>query len=428
MEAWRILLLSGGSPWPVTTGGYQRTNLLYQALAAHGAVDTLIVSRHVCLSENHLARLRDEYGFVGLVRPRAPHARFPWRLLRGVMAPRRIDLVAHALCGWTEDYGYDAAVGECVRRRLAANRYDLVVSRYLPPLVQTGRFPAPVAVIVDVDDFESEVLELRIGGQERRATKRWSMRRRLHKARGVESRLERLCDHCWVTKEFDLTRVGGMSASILPNIPFPSDDKREKPMRRDAGGRSIVFVGSMVHRENITGLDDFVSRCWPAVRRAVPGAVLRVVGTGLSEAMRTRWEAYEGVEVVGFAPSIARVYDRATFVVVPLFGGGGTKVKVLEALMHGRTCVVAEPSLRGYEGVLRHAESLWVAPDNQRLIEGCIMLLRRDDVRKRLARTGHQRVIHHYTFTRFARVVGTDVTRVLEESGPAAIRRSGGRR
>jgi glycosyltransferase involved in cell wall biosynthesis len=205
-----------------------------------------------------------------------------------------------------------------------------------------------------------------------------------------------------------------MSASVLPNIPFPFGTGRFRFPRRDTGdGRTIVFVGSMAHGVNVSGVDAFVAECWPRIRAAVPDAVLRVYGTGLAEALRTRWESYEGVVVAGFVPDTRRVYGRAAFVVVPVFEGGGTKVKVLEALVHHRTCVAAEQALRGYEGVLRHGESVWVGSRHEDLVRGCVELLARPELRRRLAHKGCELVRRHYTFGRFAHVVGADVTRVL---------------
>ena len=72
----------------------------------------------------------------------------------------------------------------------------------------------------------------------------------------------------------------------------------------------------------------------------------------------------------------------------PIFEGGGTKIKVLESLAHGRTIVVARHSIRGYERELVDNESLLIADDEPQLAEACIRLFREDSLRHRLAATG----------------------------------------
>src|SRR5690606_21015222 len=119
----------------------------------------------------------------------------------------------------------------------------------------------------------------------------------------------------------------------------------------------ILTVSAMRFRVNEEAVDRFVQKIWPRIRAAAPQARFRIVGSQMTEAHRARWGAHAGVEVIGFVERLADAYGACALTVAPIFEGGGTKIKVLESLLYGRTCVVAPHAQRGYEHVLRHGES-----------------------------------------------------------------------
>ena len=81
------------------------------------------------------------------------------------------------------------------------------------------------------------------------------------------------------------------------------------------------------------------------MKQRVVGATIRVVGVG--------WEhrdPYPGASFAGWCESIVDEYSRGRVVIAPLFAGGGTKLKVVEAMAAGRP-VVTTPV--GAEGIPR---------------------------------------------------------------------------
>ena len=98
----------------------------------------------------------------------------------------------------------------------------------------------------------------------------------------------------------------------------------------------ILFVGVRT-KPNIESMQWFIDGIWPLVRKAVPLASLRLVGTiGASFAHRTA----ERIEIAGFADDLDAEYRRAQIVIAPLVSGSsGVKTKVAEALSYGRPLV-----------------------------------------------------------------------------------------
>jgi succinoglycan biosynthesis protein ExoO len=123
--------------------------------------------------------------------------------------------------------------------------------------------------------------------------------------------------------------------TLLPPIVLP---ETAAPAAED--GRSVLAVGAK-HAGN-DAIRDFVRDAWPRVAARVPGARLRIVGE-VAESIA----AQPGVDLVGGVDDLVREYAAAAVVVCPVTVGSGVKIKVLEALRHGRPAVVTPTAVEG---------------------------------------------------------------------------------
>ncbi len=120
-----------------------------------------------------------------------------------------------------------------------------------------------------------------------------------------------------------------------------------------------LFVGGNFYA-NRQGIAWFVQHVAPRVDIKVC-----VVGKGMED-MRTQLEIPGRVEVVGPVDSLAEWYQRARFVIAPIFDGSGMKTKVAEALMHGKKVVGTPEAFSGYEGIAAMAG--WLCRDEKEFI------------------------------------------------------------
>ena len=135
-----------------------------------------------------------------------------------------------------------------------------------------------------------------------------------------------------------------------------------------------------------------------------------------------RWGAVEGVEPVGPVDDIAAEYRRCAFAVAPVFDGGGTKIKVLEALAHGRACLTTPHASQGFADHLQNGESQLVA-DVGSFAEGAIALFADASLREALAQRGFDTVRGHYTFDALAAVVAETVEETVTRM-PGGVRQT----
>jgi glycosyltransferase involved in cell wall biosynthesis len=208
----------------------------------------------------------------------------------------------------------------------------------------------------------------------------------------------------------------------LPNIPFVAAGQRVEPPPVPRDSNVVLLVASLGYKVNLAGLERFIASIWPQIRAAVPDAIFRIVGSGLTEEMKRRWSAVDGVVPIGYVDDLRTAYAEAAFTIVPIFEGGGTKIKVVESLLYGRTAVVASHAHRGFEDVLKPDEALVVGDDASGLAKGAIELLRNRQRRNRLAQKGHLLVQQHYSFDLFKTVVESTVERVLSRTAGVSRR------
>ena len=98
-----------------------------------------------------------------------------------------------------------------------------------------------------------------------------------------------------------------------------------------ATGRRIVFVGAMDYFPNADAAIFFAERIWPNVRNRLDGAELTIAGKSPGAAVLALGKL-PGVTVTGTVPDIRPIYQGALAAVVPLRSGGGTRLKILEAM------------------------------------------------------------------------------------------------
>lgn len=417
----RILWVSNHTPFQVDFGGGQRSSLIYRTLRTMGKVDVLLVCAPPAYGRTIEESLGKPDDLMEIVEPLKRGELLPWRYLRPC-APSLVDKIAYNLGRRELDYARDAKVGAVLDRMLAHRRYDLIVGRHLKYPSKAGAFGyAPT--VVDVDDSELELYRAIVQDRRTGALRRAVLKQRIKSLDKIVPGLMGQSTFLWVSKEEDRDIPGCERAAVLPNLPYEMS-LPNPPSSLPPNGQSkvILFVGMLSYIYNSEGIDSFLREAWPLVRQAVPDAVLRLVGSRLNADHRKRWAAVPGVDVVGFVPDLREAYRDCAFVVVPIWSGAGTNIKVGEALMYGRTCVVSQPAHRGYAKVFRDQESLLVGKNTREVATLCIDLLREPERRARLAETGTRAFATTYSFEHFQREVISTVESAFRMS-PCLTRR-----
>jgi polysaccharide biosynthesis protein PslH len=188
--------------------------------------------------------------------------------------------------------------------------------------------------------------------------------------------------------------------AVIPN----GVDVNEFPRSSGAiDADSLVFFGAINYFPNADGVMYFADEVFPTVRRRRPAASFRVIGPGASPEVLQR--QHNGVEIVGMVDDVNPYIDRAAVVVVPLRIGGGTRLKIVEALSKGKPVVSTRLGAEGLDVV--DGKHLLLADEPQEFADQVERVLADSDLAQRLGAAGRRLMEDRYSW-------GT-ITRQLED-------------
>jgi polysaccharide biosynthesis protein PslH len=325
----RILWVKLGGLWPPTAGGRIRS------------LETLS-----CLSRHHEVTVVTTHGpddDPDGLRRRLPHcARI---VSMPFVAPRAgTPKFARALAtSWCTRYPVDlwkwrtAAVHDEVRGVLARGDVDVCVADFLVAVANIPHAPRVPMVL-----FEHNVEHLiwrRVAGLERRPARRTLLEIEAWKMRRAERRACSAADLVVAVSEDDRRRLQALApSSRCVAIPTGVDTTFFQPSGAPGMANRLVFTGSMDWFPNEDAITYFIDAILPRIRAEIADVTLSVVGRNPSAALRAA-AVQAGVVVTGTVDDVRPYVDEAALYVVPLRAGGGTRLKIFEALAMGKAVV-----------------------------------------------------------------------------------------
>ena len=209
------------------------------------------------------------------------------------------------------------------------------------------------------------------------------------------------------------SRTGTHSRSRCP-IDVPNNEPRHPLTIAPPASNSLIFVGPLTYTPNRLAVKWLIDRVLPKLIERVPDAELVIVGdpAGLAVA---RGEM-RGVRFTGWVPDVTPFYRTAGVAVTPLHSGGGTRLKVVEAL--ARRVPLVSTSF-GCEGLgLLAGEELLVADEPDEFAAACASILKDPPLRQRLVSAGWNRYLQSFTSDECSRTVTELALSTIGRSAP----------
>lgn len=337
-------------------GSTQRTNLLFEACLCLGHVDVISFVDGVMSTRENCTVLYSDSVFKNIVKERRL-----MKLLR-MLTP----LNPYAM------FPKNKHCAEVVKRYVDQGQYDVIVCRYIPEAMMCGLYDYSDRLIIDVDDNPCDV--------ERTAacTSRTWRNRMYHRFRAaiMEKVVEKMQHACRFTFYANPQQAIYRNSAYLPNIPFYEYDL---PLCNYAETKKrLLFVGNMSYGPNIKGVDHFVEIVFPRIREQIADVELHLVGGCNQQFYLEKWSKVEGVQYMGFVDDLHREYLQARIVVVPIYGGAGTNIKVLEAMQMRRPCVTTPYGVRGFSEYFADDKEILIAEDDTDFAKKVIHVLKNE--------------------------------------------------
>lgn len=346
-----ILFLTPYLPCPPRSGGPRRLNGLISGLARDHSVSVLSLvepggadaeaiaaSRAYC--DEVVCVVNEQYGRHGVPNPQKRQLQ-----LRSMLSPysyerhlfRRPEL--------------QATLDQMIARR----RYDIVNVEF--SLMANYRLPGSSLLVLDEHNIEYDILY-----RTYKAETQWV--RRLYnyvnflKLRREECAAWRRFDGCVLTSVRDQQMLQ-QELPTLPTAVVPNavDTASFRPGLTPPEAKTVLFFGAMDYYPNSDGILFFLREVLPRLKQLQPGLKVEVVGQSPPEAIRA-W-AGDGVVVTGFVDDVQAYIRRAGLVIAPLRIGGGTRLKIVEAMAMGKAIVSTTIGAEGIDVV--HEQNILLA-------------------------------------------------------------------
>jgi sugar transferase (PEP-CTERM/EpsH1 system associated) len=332
-----VLFLSTRSPWPLNGGHPLRTFHLLREAARRHRVSFLTFIQHE--EEWEGLSVMEEFCDSVVALP------VPSDASRGALAAALARNVASTLPFVAQKYD-TPAMRDAVRKVAGRAPVDLLHLDMLP-LAVYARAAGPVPVVLTDHNVEYVLLERRAKTQQ--GATGWFWRAQARRLRRFEAAAVRAATRTIAVSDVDAATlralVPGANVHVVPN---GVDGEFFQPGAEPEDPDALVFVGAMTHHPNVDSVKYFVEEIWPRIRAARPGARLTVIGAHPPQSIRTFGDT-PGITVAGQVPDIRPYVQRAAVYVVPLRAGGGTRLKILDAMAMGKAIVSTSVGCEGLE-------------------------------------------------------------------------------
>jgi glycosyltransferase involved in cell wall biosynthesis len=162
---------------------------------------------------------------------------------------------------------------------------------------------------------------------------------------------------------------------------------------------TLIFTGLLYHQPNVDALSFFAREIWPLIRRQREVRLL-IVGAGPAPATVKALASEPGIEMFVSVPDVRPFFAASHVAIVPLRWGGGTRLKILEALSAAMPVV---STTFGAEGLrLQSQKDLVLADTPAEFADAVLQLLEQPRDAEQLGRHGATTVRRHYSWDRTA--------------------------
>ena len=182
-------------------------------------------------------------------------------------------------------------------------------------------------------------------------------------------------------------------------IPNGVDTKKYQKLDVNPGSKSILFIGSMSYAPCIDAAIFFCKQILPVIRKRLPQVQVWIIGA--SPAPEVKALADENIHVTGFVEDILPYYEQAAVSIVPLRAGGGTRLKILEAMALGRPIISTQIGCEGLD--VTDGEHLLVADAVQEFADKTVRLMTDNSLYSLIASNARQLVEEKYDWDEITR-------------------------
>jgi sugar transferase (PEP-CTERM/EpsH1 system associated) len=397
----KILWVKAGGLVPPDTGGKIRSyNILRELARRHSVTFFSFYGEH---DHDQHPELKDIFDGLVCMPLKLPSAKSPAEMLS-----YGIHLFS------PQPYGITKFCRPEVRRRVRAliekENYDVIVCDFMAA-ARVIPWSSPIPKVLFTHNVEATIWRRHY---EFSANPVWKTISWLEwkKMEAAERRYLRLADHVLTVSESDRDAFASVAdPAKLTAIPTGVDVEYFQPLLIDETPHSLVFTGSMDWLPNEDAIFYFLDEIFPAIIQKLPDVVLEVVGRKPSRKLQARAEQEKNVTLTGWVEDIRPYLARAAVCIVPLRIGGGTRLKIFEAMAMAKAVISTSVGAEGLP--VSSGGNIFLADTPKDFADRAIALLQNPSERRRIGTSARAMVQENYGWSQIAESFSQTLHRVM---------------
>ena len=377
----KILMLTPYLPYPLISGGQTRSFNLIKNLSRKHEITLFSLIKDEKEKEN-IPELLKYCKKVSVFN----RSQSPW-------TARNILLTGFGLYPFLVIRNLSSEEKEAVKKELSENKYDLIHAETFYVMPHIPKTSVPILLVEQTIEYlvykhfveeQSPKLLRPLLGLDILKLKYWEIY--------FWKRAKRVV----AMSDSDRREMGklaeGLSVDIVPNgIDINHFSKKE---RSSDGVKRVLYVGNFTWLQNNEAVKILVSSVWPKIKKSFFDAKLWIVGTHMGPEIKSLASA--DIEVTEGLEDIRDAYRKASVLVAPIKGPGGTRLKILEAMASALPVVTTSVGAEGL-GVSDGKEAL-IGDNMKDLAEAAVSILKNVDMARSLGERGRSFVEENYTW------------------------------
>jgi len=411
----RILWLSHLVPYPPKAGVLQRCFFLLKELARYHEIDLMAFVQEELLctfynnleeaipdTKNKLGEFINEIEYYDIASEKTALGK-PGLALKSLFSLR----------GYTMEWLRSREFTKSLERNLSEKQYDLVHFDTISLAVYRD-LVKDIPVVLDHHNIESHMM-LRRATKENNILKKTYFYQEGLKLAAQERKYCKQFDLNITCSDMDTIRLQGNVGNIeCISIPNGVDTNFFKPLGSPRRKYSLIFIGTMNWYPNVEAVSFILERILPGLKKLNPDVSLDIIGSSPPQSI-LQHNGKNGVVIHGFVDDIRPYFDSAHIYICPITDGGGTKLKILDALAMGKAIVAHPVACEGINVV--NGESVMLCETDAEFIAAIDKLLLDDDLVNKLGINARELAIREYTFAGIGKYMSNALVNTVQIHG-----------
>jgi glycosyltransferase involved in cell wall biosynthesis len=207
--------------------------------------------------------------------------------------------------------------------------------------------------------------------------------------------------------------ISGIEVDIIPN-GVDTSYYMDKKIERKTPPRILYGVTNFEWLQNQEASELLINNVWPYVKKRMPEAKVWIVGRKIPDWIKNLSAKDESIEITENIPDARDAYRRASVMVAPIKGAGGTRLKILEAMAAGLPVVSTSIGVAGLK-ITPGVQAL-ISDTYEGLAQEAVRLLKNKDLAERVGQEGQKHVKDHFDWTEVVKLHDPIYKKVLKKS------------